>query len=40
MLDLKLAMYHPFCSLLGKGVLITCADDIETYALDIDAIGS
>uniref|UniRef100_A0A0P4WAQ6 GDP-fucose pyrophosphorylase domain-containing protein n=2 Tax=Scylla olivacea TaxID=85551 RepID=A0A0P4WAQ6_SCYOL len=34
MLDLKLALYLPLCSLLGPGTLVTCADDIETYCLD------
>ncbi|KAG0710940.1 Fucose-1-phosphate guanylyltransferase [Chionoecetes opilio] len=34
MLDLKLAMYLPLCRLLGPGILVTCADDIETYCLD------
>ncbi|XP_071513132.1 fucose-1-phosphate guanylyltransferase-like isoform X2 [Panulirus ornatus] len=34
MLDLKLSMYLPFCELLGPGVFVTCADDIETYCLN------
>ncbi|XP_076062026.1 fucose-1-phosphate guanylyltransferase-like [Oratosquilla oratoria] len=38
MLDLKLAMYLPFGQLLGPGVFITCADDIETYVLDLTDI--
>ncbi|XP_050739944.1 uncharacterized protein LOC127010143 isoform X2 [Eriocheir sinensis] len=35
MLDLKLALYLPLCRLLGPGVMVTCADDIETYCLDL-----
>ena len=33
MLDVKLALYLPFLQVLGPGVLVTCADDIETYHL-------
>ncbi|XP_045603884.1 fucose-1-phosphate guanylyltransferase [Procambarus clarkii] len=38
MLDLKLAMYLPFCELLGPGVFVTCADDIETYYLSEESL--
>ncbi|XP_042220116.1 fucose-1-phosphate guanylyltransferase-like isoform X1 [Homarus americanus] len=38
MFDLKLAMYLPFCELLGPGVFVTCADDIETYCLHINSL--
>ncbi|KAK7066980.1 hypothetical protein SK128_004325 [Halocaridina rubra] len=38
MLKLKFAMYLPFCQLLEPGVFVTCADDIETYCLDLDAL--
>ncbi|XP_064105131.1 fucose-1-phosphate guanylyltransferase-like isoform X1 [Macrobrachium nipponense] len=38
MLDLKFAMYLPFSQFLGPGVFITCADDIETYVLEPDAL--
>ncbi|XP_042867302.1 fucose-1-phosphate guanylyltransferase-like [Penaeus japonicus] len=38
MLDLKLAMYLPFCQLLEPGVFVTCADDIETYCLDAEKL--
>lgn len=39
MLDLKLAMYLPFCQLLQPGVFVTCADDIETYCHDAEKLG-
>ncbi|KAK3885353.1 hypothetical protein Pcinc_010432 [Petrolisthes cinctipes] len=35
MFDLKLALYLPFCRLLKPGVFVSCADDIETYHLDV-----
>lgn len=35
MLDLKLAKYLEFAQLLRPGVFITCADDIETYSLNL-----
>lgn len=38
MFDLKLAMYLPFCELLGPGVFVVCADDIETYCLDVKSL--
>lgn len=38
MLDLKLAMYLPFCQLLQPGVFVTCADDIETYCHDAEKL--
>uniref|UniRef100_A0A6A7FVF7 Fucose-1-phosphate guanylyltransferase-like n=1 Tax=Hirondellea gigas TaxID=1518452 RepID=A0A6A7FVF7_9CRUS len=33
MLDIKLSLYLPFCRVMPAGVLVTCADDIETYNL-------
>lgn len=39
MLDLKLAMYLPFCQLLQPGVFVTCADDIETYCLNPEELN-
>ncbi|XP_066499787.1 serine/threonine-protein kinase TNNI3K isoform X1 [Hoplias malabaricus] len=33
MLELKLAMYVDFPSLMNPGVLVTCADDIELYSV-------
>ncbi|CAL4058583.1 unnamed protein product, partial [Meganyctiphanes norvegica] len=35
MLDLKLAKYLEFAELLRPGVFVTCADDIETYSLNL-----
>ncbi|XP_022705103.1 fucose-1-phosphate guanylyltransferase-like [Varroa jacobsoni] len=34
MLDLKLAMYLPFCRKMTSGVFLTASDDIEIYAID------
>lgn len=39
MLDLKLALYLPYCGLMKSGVFVTCADDIETYHLDVTDLG-
>ncbi|OQR68782.1 fucose-1-phosphate guanylyltransferase-like [Tropilaelaps mercedesae] len=36
MLDLKLAMYLPFCRKMTSGVFLTASDDIETYTIDGD----
>ncbi|MCL4130718.1 UNVERIFIED_CONTAM: hypothetical protein GTU68_060106 [Idotea baltica] len=36
MIDLKLAMYLPFCQILQPGIFVTCGDDIETYCLESD----
>ncbi|KAB7501947.1 Fucose-1-phosphate guanylyltransferase [Armadillidium nasatum] len=38
MLDLKLAMYLPFCNLLRPGIFVTCGDDIETFYLDANKV--
>ncbi|XP_018494186.1 fucose-1-phosphate guanylyltransferase [Galendromus occidentalis] len=34
MLDIKLAMYLPFCRKMSSGVFLTASDDIETFAVD------
>lgn len=36
MLDLKLAMYLPFCKRMSSGVFLTSSDDIETFAIGED----
>lgn len=38
MLDLKLAMYLPFCRKMTSGVFLTASDDIEIYAIGASAL--
>jgi len=38
MLDLKLAMYLPFLSMMEAGVFVTASDDIEVFNMDTSSI--
>ena len=40
MLDLKLAMYLPFLSMMQAGVFVTASDDIEVYNMEPDSLDS
>ena len=33
MLDIKLAIYLPFCKKMSSGVFLTASDDIETFSI-------